>query len=111
MNKLYEDANKHRSSGSALKCFVIRLYAPIFEIVGRMTLPKNAVQCELDQWWVPCNYVDLPKDVWGREHDYHYRYNYQSLKQNRFGAWNTEPAWIGRHYDMDYYKQQKALGV
>ena len=25
MNKLYEDANKHRSSGSALKCFVMWL--------------------------------------------------------------------------------------
>lgn len=81
-------------------------------IVGKVTIPNNAVQCELGDWWVEVDYDDLPTDPWGgKTHPYFYRYNYQKLGQGYFGKWQKENKWLGRHYDMDFYKMQAATGT
>ena len=97
-------------TGFALLC-ALPLMA-IRAAVGKATRPKEAVQCELGDWWVVCDYEELPPEPWdGKVHPYFYPYTYQRLEQGYFGKWQKRTQWLGRHYSMDFYKMKAATGT
>jgi hypothetical protein len=69
----------------------------IRKLIGFLTLPGNAEQCELGDWWVPYSgfiYTSVNR----------YPYRYQKLCQSTIGVWRKDSCWMGRYYDMDHYK-------
>ena len=109
-NELEKPATVAGQTGFALLCALP--LKVVRALVGKATIPKEAVQCELGDWWIECDYEDLPQEPWGRKvHPYHYRYTYQRLEQGYFGKWRKETQWLGRHYSMDFYKMQPPLNL
>lgn len=91
--------------GDIIKSVVVCLYSPFYGMVGSITKPTKAEQCELGDWWVECDYDELPRNPWGENISiYTYSYTYQKISQNCFGKWQKEKQWIGRHYSLDFYR-------
>jgi len=67
----------------------------IRNLIGRITLPVDAVMCEDGSVWIPCN--GIPD--WAKSSlyilNYNNPYNYQQLEQGFFGNWRLVYCWRG----------------
>ena len=79
------------------------------KIIGKLTLPVNAEQCELGNWWVeidgmPTGYkVEMPSGM-VETRSYEYVYNYQEIEQDWLGVWREKSSYIGRHHSNQTYR-------
>lgn len=79
------------------------------KLIGNLTLPKNAEQCELGDWWIESDgvptgeYYQMPSGL-VESRSYKYPYNYQKLEQNWYGKWELQTQWLSRHHSLEVYR-------
>lgn len=61
--------------------------------ISKLTLPENAVQCLNGEWWIDCNYYDVPGfniKRWNMMQ----LYTYQKITQTNLGKWTPTDYWL-----------------
>lgn len=77
----------------------------IKNIVGFLSEPNETIyKCELGDYWVAIDGLPTLDGNYKEIISYEHQFNYQKIKQNKYGKWKRQYSYWGKNFELPIFK-------